>query len=295
MRPLHVSHVRHVRDVDPQAARVSWDALSRRLTRMPPARPDLCPAHASEARLRELKGRLPAWIPARFHPERGRRSDAVRDVHLLVLDYDDGDDPRAESERWSEWAHCVHTTWSHTFEHPKFRLVLPLAAPVGRMRWPRVYAWATQYTGGRIDPQACNVDRLYFLPSICRPGAPWDAWTHHGPWLELDPEDLAPTEDELQRARRRARAMARAQRPDARQRTPQRLREDPTLREAVAHRVGAQICDRPTGRIAAGAMCPQCGRADVWFAVEPRKSSTAKCNHRSSCGWTGPLTDLESR
>lgn len=290
MRPLHISTVPSAYSTDVSHLATSWERIADMLSPpTPPARPELSPRGATPDRLRALKAQLPAWIPSQLLPGRGRNAAAVAQVHLLVLDYDQGADPEAESARWGEWAHVVHTTWGHTAAHPKFRLVLPLQRPVSASSWGRVFEWASRFAEGQIDPQTRNADRLYFLPAVRSVISPWESWQVEGRWLTIDPAHLRPTAEELQQARRRERARAYARRPDRDRFRAEIETSDRATRERIATELGAHIQQRG---IATGITCPACGRPDVWFALEPRTSGRAFCNHRSSCGWTGPLKEL---
>lgn len=293
MRPLHVSHIRDVRDTAPSPACVSWDALARRLTSPPPVRADLCPPRASESTLRRLKGQLPAWLPAEFRPGAPRTTAGVALVHLLVLDYDSGAPMEQEQARWDHVAHVGHTTWSHTRSDPRFRVVIPLARAVSPNRWGRVFHWVSRRTGGLVDRQTCNADRLYFLPAIQSSASPWDAWQTDGPWLDLDVEDLQATPEEMAIARRRARALARQQRPDRQRQRPRAVQEDPAVRREIVEALGGKVYHRATGPIGVGLPCPSCGRHDVWAPIEPLRSAAAYCNHRRTCGWVGGLNEIQ--
>lgn len=69
----------------------------------------------------------------------------------------------------------LYTTWSHRPEWPRFRLILPLAAPIEPDLWPQATEWALRHLGlgafrRSIDlPALGDVARLYFLPA-CPPG-----------------------------------------------------------------------------------------------------------------------------
>lgn len=121
---------------------------------------------------------LPGWIPARFLPgETRRKAAAVESVSALVLDLDAGDvGPEGEAASLAAgscgFSALFHTSWSHTPEKPKGRLVLPLDAPCPVGRWKEVWtaaaAWA-KHEGLTVDPAAKDPCRLYFLPAV-RPG-----------------------------------------------------------------------------------------------------------------------------
>lgn len=296
MRDLHVSHVSSALDTAPRSAIVTWDALCRRLTRPPPVRRDLTSPDPAEARAR--KARLPAWIPARFTAGARRCSDGVADVHLLVLDYDDGSAIINERSRWAAYAHCGHTSWSHAESHHKFRIVIPLAQPVAPHWWARVFEWAQREARGKIDACTRNPDRLYYLPALQSAAQDWFSWVHDGPWLDLEGPELPATALELDQ-QRRADAMRHirerrphtdATREDARQ--ARLLREDPDTRASWAVARGASIRPRTSGRIAIGLTCPACGERSAWIAVDVVRATGARCNHQRTCGWVGPLSEI---
>lgn len=293
-----MSYVSRATDNAPRAAVVQWPALANRLTRLPPVRHDLCPAGATPSVLRRLKAQLPAWIPATFADGSVRCAQGVTALHLLVLDYDGGARLAEERERWGAYAHAGHTSWSHENAAPKFRIALPLVRPVSVVWWGRCWEWAQRLAPG-IDPQTRNPDRIYFLPALKSAASPWVSWVHDAPWLDLDGPDLPPTAVELEQvkranamhAQRTRRPFADPTREEARQ--ARLLREDPETRAAFAVRVGADIRQRTSGRVAFGATCPGCGHHSAWFAVDVVRAVGARCNHQNTCGWTGRLEDLQ--
>jgi hypothetical protein len=69
----------------------------------------------------------------------------------------------------------LHTTWSHTPEHHKARVVFPLSEDCPRDQWLEVWQCAERWAatwGAIIDPACKNPSRLYFLPAL--PGG--EAW-----------------------------------------------------------------------------------------------------------------------
>lgn len=149
-----------------EAAEVSWARLARRLT-WPSKQED------------DQKLGAPAWLPVRLvdGAPMVRKDSHVAAVSCLVLDIDEG-------VRWFDvWARvealglaCVmHSTWSHTREHHKARVVFPFAEDCPRSQWLEVWAcaevWAKGW-GASIDPACKNPSRLYFLPAL--PATGWD-------------------------------------------------------------------------------------------------------------------------
>jgi hypothetical protein len=127
-------------------------------------------------------GRL--WSPVTYRPGTTRGKANVDWVHMLVLDIDHGDLP-LDLLSGLEW--FGHTTFSHTPDAPRWRVVLPLAAPVSGADWPEFWLRANAHFGGCIDPQTKDSSRIFYLPS-CLPGAPHEARQQHGEFL--DPASL---------------------------------------------------------------------------------------------------------
>ena len=123
---------------------------------------------------------LHLWSPALYRPGAKRGKEGVQHVSCLVLDYDAGVSIAEATATWRQWFHLLHTTWSHTPERPRFRMILPLAAPVLAHEWEAVARWAEERTGFRIDPTGKSASSTFALPAvgsedspclaICQPG-----------------------------------------------------------------------------------------------------------------------------
>ena len=133
---------------------------------------------------KEGKKNLRIWSPTRYRPGAQKRGgEHVTHVSCLVLDFDDGTPPGEAANRWERWFHIVHSTWSHTEEHPRFRLVLPLAHPVVAEEWPLVWEWASRRTGGAIDAALKNPSSHYALPAVPNENHPRFAFSRPGELL----------------------------------------------------------------------------------------------------------------
>ena len=142
---------------DPKRLSLSWAALVEDLGRFRPW-------HGSkESRLRVA----PLWSPVKLKEPR-RLSSAVVEVSCLVLDYDDEAAltiPQALA-RWDGFERCAYTTWSHTDEAPRCRVVLPLQRPVPGHLWADLYRSILADQGRGADPQCCDPSRAYYLPAV---------------------------------------------------------------------------------------------------------------------------------
>lgn len=138
---------------------------------------------------KEAKKDLRLWSPVKYRDgwkERG--SEGVTHVSCLVLDYDSGVRIPEATSVWSDHFHLFHTTWSHTPEHPKLRVILPLAVPCPVEGFERLWAWAHARTGGDIDRQLSGIAATYALPVVPSADTPREAGSHPGPLL--DPREL---------------------------------------------------------------------------------------------------------
>lgn len=262
---LHVATVMHARDAYPSRHVASWPTLRDGLVRVP---------HPT----RRPKKRIPGWIPARLDRDR-RLAQHVISISVLVLDYDSGLPIPEGRQRWDRWEHLGHTSVSHTEDHHRYRIVLPLASPCPVGLWPRLWGWAIARSGG-ADTRARDPARLYFLPAR-RPRSPYESWSHSGPWLDLDYGALPDPRERIERARTRATPAI----------TSGARFRDPAYRREVARSAGAAISVRSSGEIAHGARCPACDRASAWWAIDAYRSTYAHCDHLDTCGWSGKIEE----
>jgi|SRR5471030_190478 len=117
----------------------------------------------------------------------GEKADRTRanilSVTGIVLDVDDGntvEQVMAALERLSPYAHCWYTTYSHTEENPRVRVVVPITTPVtadvfdDHMLALRLANWLNL----TIDDCSRKPTQFYFLPS--KPAASTDSHIYVG-------------------------------------------------------------------------------------------------------------------
>ncbi len=150
------------------------------------------PAQAVEQRyqylraeaVRSAKKDFRLWAPSLYKPNSRRGSENVVYLSCLVLDYDDGTPLRDATETWEAWFHILHTTWSHTDEHNKFRVVVPFAQPVPAKHWRLVWHWAEELVGRVIDPACKGEGHAFALPVVPDEAHPREAFSTPGPLLD---------------------------------------------------------------------------------------------------------------
>jgi len=269
---IHVSAFDNARDNQPKPRETTVAGLVRALSSFPVLQVD-------------DKLALPAWSPARFRPGELRKSANVEEVSCLVFDFDGGN-PEVALAAWPDHLVVLHTTWSHTQDAPRFRLVIPLARPVPLSRWRAAWLWAADRAAG-ADAACKDPARLYFRPALSRPDAPRRAEIRGCELLDVlgllpePPPAAPPVRYHARELRVPARLLDSAVRG--------RLMTDPASRERAAVDAGATLTGVDSQRRASGILCPACGRPSVWYYLSPTRLRRARCNHRSSCGWTGGI------
>lgn len=122
-------------------------------------------AASDEARKADKDGL--AWIPCSVRdPAEGRCQANMEMAYLLVLDIDTGMALSDVKERIAGLEAAIHSSYSHTPEKPKWRVVLPLAEPIPATDIGRVFDHFQAKFGGQLD-SSCGHDpaRLYYLPA----------------------------------------------------------------------------------------------------------------------------------
>ncbi|MCI4345860.1 MAG: hypothetical protein L3K07_03810 [Thermoplasmata archaeon] len=123
----------------------------------------------------------PLWSPA-VYVGGVRLNSNVKELSAFVADVDDGT-PAAVLEanlRKLGVEFVLHSTHSSTPEHPKHRIVVPLAAAVPVADWPSIWpALNDILVLGHSDPACKDPARAYYLPTHA-PGATPFAVSAHG-------------------------------------------------------------------------------------------------------------------
>lgn len=91
----------------------------------------------------------------------------------------------------------VHTSYNHSADLAKFRVIFPLAAPVSKEEYLRLWFWAFEECGRTCDPACKNPSRMFYLPRRSADVDPALHWIRElqGPLLSLEavPADFKPT------------------------------------------------------------------------------------------------------
>lgn len=113
------------------------------------------------------------WSPAIFAGDR-RAKAGVEAVFALVLDYEaaEGEAPTSLDDALDLWRGCLgllHTSYSHTPERPRFRVIVALSRAVTGAEYGLLWRWAATRcaeAGHQIDEACRDPSRLWFLPAV---------------------------------------------------------------------------------------------------------------------------------
>lgn len=149
-----------------------WDEIVTRLTRHD-RRPDK---------------RGPCFLPVFLAPGTRVEDENVKQVGLLIFDFEHGPLPSDFLAAWDEYAFVIYSSHHCTEADIRWRAVFPLSRLMDGENWEAFYRRAqTHLAQDRADPVNCNPSRLWFLPSAPR-DAPVFARYHKG--RLLDPAEI---------------------------------------------------------------------------------------------------------
>lgn len=156
-------------------------------------------------RVRQMKQAIPWWSPAAFASatDATARTDAnVTSLSALVFDVEGKGSPAAidafaDLDLLDGLIWYAYTTISHNLptKGPRYRLVLPFAAPVAVPDWRTTHhAWmsALESRGIPVDRTATNPSRIYFAPAYIEGQRPLYAFAvcEDGEHVEAETLDL---------------------------------------------------------------------------------------------------------
>ncbi|MBM5570606.1 MULTISPECIES: hypothetical protein [Deefgea] len=110
-----------------------------------------------------------------FYIKEGKRcNDNVRGVSCMVYDVDNKEEGRhftieaaLELLDAADAEYTVHTTYNHSPELHKFRIILPFDSVITPEEYPQLWADVAQYFGfyADVDASCKDISRAYYLPS----------------------------------------------------------------------------------------------------------------------------------
>lgn len=112
----------------------------------------------------------PAFIPATFSVSNSRLAKDVVEIHAFVLDLDGGVSRREFEEKLAAHAYLAYTSYSHSENQERWRVIILYSVPCTPGQHQAVYAHFNALFGSRIDPRSKTTNQLWYTPA-CPPDA----------------------------------------------------------------------------------------------------------------------------
>lgn len=162
---------------------LAWDDFARRLTNTPPETDDKSSV---------------GWYAAAEFEASHRHGKTFVARYALTLDYDhiERENVAQITTAFEPYAYAMYTTWSHTPEKPRIRVVMPLSRPTGADEFQAVSRKIAARAGIEwAAGESHVVAQMMFMPGI-KPGKGEEhrARIHEGEWINVD-EVLAEYDD----------------------------------------------------------------------------------------------------
>ena len=156
-----------------QVRRLTWSQFALGLTRRPKEADDKA-AHGW-------------YCPVEFDPAY-RDSDNFVARHAITLDFDHIDVHTKQRivDTLREHAYALYTTHSHTPEHPRYRVVVPLSRPACYDEFQAVVRKLAETIGIELVARESFVpSQMMYMPAV-KPGGEFEAEINAGVWLDVD-------------------------------------------------------------------------------------------------------------
>lgn len=240
------------------------------------------------------KKEVPVWSPASF-AKYPLKNENVLFVSFAVFDIDGGLE-WDKHHLFDAYQYVAHTSYSHTYDKHKWRLIIPFETPIPNelwsTAWKRLSKWFEDITGMKPDKACKDSRRFYYLPSGAKSyddgvvrgfyryeGKLQRVLTHinnNGRNIAYDLDELYQEKKRMEEANKRWIEKKRRELEALRNkpeylRNPQRelrlsLLVDRTWRETLGLRLGGKI----THDRAIKFPCPGCGKSDAtYFYLDP--------------------------
>ena len=152
-RQILINVVEGCRHTNLNQIEASWEQILRTLSGEELRKGEMTLAEyqsASSERKKEDKDGM-AWLPcSAINPEGLRCKDNMHEAHLLVLDIDTGMELNEVEYLLTGLEVAIHSSYSHTMEKPKWRVVLPLKVPVPATRQGEIFDHFQELFDGRL-------------------------------------------------------------------------------------------------------------------------------------------------
>ncbi|WP_298619099.1 phage/plasmid primase, P4 family [uncultured Zoogloea sp.] len=127
-----------------------------------------------------------SWSPTAYEGGATRKNESVTHLSMAVIDVDNGTPVEDVEHMLGGITYLIHSTYNHTVEKPKYRVILPLAEPVEASAWRGVWDRINHWLGGINDAATKDPARIYYIPSCHKDAKDRINRVGHGALLSLD-------------------------------------------------------------------------------------------------------------
>ena len=277
----------------------------------------------SKKRKKVNKKEMVAWCPTVFYPQH-RKAEHAQYMYFMVLDVDQKDGPLYTQKVRTKKGEVItidltynyilrdlqhnqinailHTSYSHTDQHNKFRIIFPLMHPINPTndKWKPIYRAAGEWlhstwAEGLSDKSTCDPSRAFYTSPFTDQFRAdyvegkkinWEEKGDEYKERERIEQEKKRKEHELRLAVRKSHVenidgKKQVTFSDHRRYIYDLLKYDYNARLSLASKIGATVI----GNRAEGWTCPCCLRSDAtYFYLNPTTATSLFCGHVNSCG-----------
>lgn len=127
------------------------------------------------------------YCPAEFSNRR-RHSESFVARHALTFDYDvvTPEQARTVQATFKGFAYAVYTTWSHTAEKPRFRIVMPTTRPMASDEFCCVSRTIAAAADIELAARESHTPCQFMFQPTMKPGGIFKAKINKGEWVDVD-------------------------------------------------------------------------------------------------------------
>lgn len=186
--PFHFSQVKNRVDKSPINQSKKWGAFCSQLEKFDQSRGKLSYENylaldaqiPSKKEIRSQEKDGPGWIPGILTAGEGRTNQAVKEMSAIVLDLDNGKISKKEIKALLEGLEFfAHTTYSHSPDKPKWRVIIPFSKPIPPDKLESVFNHFNSLFQANLDTCGKKPSQLYYFPS-CPKGGPFESFRNEG-------------------------------------------------------------------------------------------------------------------
>ena len=110
-----------------------------------------------------------AYVPGCFSRKKTRADVDVKQISMLVYDIDCTSvmySLESLKNKLKNYTSIIHSTYSASWEHPKWRVIILLEQSIDHAQFKNVYLNVAKHLDIEFDLKCTNINRLFYFPSV---------------------------------------------------------------------------------------------------------------------------------